>query len=322
MPLKTFSQQIAEHLEFLRSAGLQIEELTINPVRPLRCRAIGDPAGRGEYAYSSKKNLMQNGLVGLSTWCRGPGGDQTFRTYGTDGENVSCSSCTADKIEDPSIWQPPPRNKGSGEKARYLWEQAKESGRSPYLARKGVGAHGLRYLHNQYGCVACVPCRDAGDTIQALQFLNKSGDKRFLGGSSCAGLFHKLAEPVNGEPIAICESYSTAATVQELSGLPTICAFSSGNLPDVAQTLLNLFPASHLYLFADNDRHLEVEGKPNQGRLKALQAQKLNETRVSIAMPDFGDCEPSKEASDWNDLARIRGVEVAKEQIRNCLNKC
>jgi hypothetical protein len=320
MPIKTFSEQIAEHLAFLRSVGLEVDELIINSVRPLRCRAIGDSAGRGEYAYSSKKRSMQNGLVGLSTWCRGPSGDQTFRTYGQDGENVSCSIFS--KKEDSFARQSSPPNKGSGEKARFIWSQAGEIGSSPYLARKGIGAHGLRYLHNQYGCVAVVPCCDPSNTIQALQFLNPSGDKRFLNGSSCAGLFHNLAELIDGRLIGISESYSTSTTCFELSKIPIVCAFSAVNIPAVTKIILEKYSKSPIVIFADNDRHLEAEGKPNQGRLKALQAQKLDETRVSLAVPDFGDCEPSKEASDWNDLARIRGVEVAKEQIRNCLNKC
>jgi hypothetical protein len=34
-----------------------------------------------------------------------------------------------------------------------------------------------------------------------------------------------------------------------------------------------------------------------------------------FSLPDFGDCEPSKEASDWNDLVRLKGADIARDQI-------
>jgi hypothetical protein len=315
MPHKTFAEQVAEHLHFLHTADLAVTELIIDSANPIRCLAIGETAGRGEYAYTTKKNPMQNGLVGLSTWCRGPRGAQTFRTYGQDGD---CKGYRLDppKKEDPISGQP----SSSGNKARFLWDQCAETGRSPYLERKGVGTHGIRFLENQYGCVAVVPCHDATKTIQGLQFINPNGSKRFLKGVSTEGLFHMLAEPINGELVGLAESYSTAATCYELTGVPTVCAFSCGNLSAVTQTILNLFPASHIVIFADNDRHLEHSGKPNQGVLMARQAQKGVETRVSLAVPDFGDCAPAKEATDWNDLVCIKGVEAAREQIAKCLS--
>ncbi len=34
-----------------------------------------------------------------------------------------------------------------------------------------------------------------------------------------------------------------------------------------------------------------------------------------MAKPDFGDLEPSKDASDWNDLVRLKGENEARDQI-------
>ena len=314
--MKTFAEQVAEHLAFLRTAGLEVVELIIDPPIPIRCRALGETMGRGECAYRTQRRSMQKpGIVGLSTWCRGPGGTRTFKTYGSDGDYSPPPS-----INVPLLRQSPEHPK-EHEKARFVWEQASLTGRSLYLERKGVGSHGLRYLQNSYGCVAVVPLRDSSETIQGLQFLNPDGSKRFLKGSNCVGTFHKLAEPMNGRLIGISESYTTSATCFELSHIPIVCAFSSENLSAVTKTILEKYPKSPIVLFADNDRHLEQSGKPNQGVLKGRQAQTLNETRIILAVPDFGDCEPSKEASDFNDLARIRGREEATEQIRKFL-KC
>lgn len=49
--------------------------------------------------------------------------------------------------------------------------------------------------------------------------------------------------------------------------------------------------------------------------LKAQEAQKIDPANISLAIPDFGDFGPSKEASDWNDLLRLIGKDAAKVQI-------
>lgn len=315
MPYQTFMQQVASHIEFLRSNGLDVEALAVD-AGFVRCRAIDESdQRRGEYAYRTQKNpLNKPGLIGLVTWFRGPGGRQsTHSTYGFDGEVEGCS------LVRPLIKKVDPGKAGSSEdvesKARYLWDQAKEAGRSDYLERKGVGSYSIRFLENEYGRVAVIPARDGSGTIRTLQFLNADGAKRFLKGSAWAGLFHKLGEPANGQIIGLSESYVTAASCLELSGIPVVCAFSSGNLPAVAKSLLEMYPASRIMIFADNDRHLEAEGLPNQGTLKAQEAQKTNPSRISLAIPDFCNLGPSKEASDWNDLVRLRGKENARDQI-------
>lgn len=160
-------------------------------------------------------------------------------------------------------------NEEAVKKSQYIWRSlAKESGRSDYLEKKRVGAYGIRFLENKYGLVAVVPARDSGGNIRALEFLNPDGTKRFLTGSSWKGLFHMLFIPVNGKIIGIAESYVTAAICLELVRIPTVCAFSSGNLPAAARSMHAMFPGSSIAIFADNDKHPESKGT-NVGVLKA-----------------------------------------------------
>ena len=42
---------------------------------------------------------------------------------------------------------------------------------------------------------------------------------------------------------------------------------------------------------------------------------------ISLLIPDFGNLEPSKEASDWNDLVRLKGKDEARQQISLKLEK-
>ena len=129
-------------------------------------------------------------------------------------------------------------------------------------------------------------------------------------GAVVEGLFHKLGEPINGQDIGVAESYVTSATCFELSGIPVICAFSSGNLPVVAKDIRSQYPMSRLIIFADNDRHLEK----NVGILAAEKAVVLVGSNSLLAFPEFGAIPASQDASDWNDLVRLVGVEVTRFQ--------
>jgi putative DNA primase/helicase len=328
--MKTYDEQLREHITFLQSNGLDVTELQVSipgKAEYVRCRAIGETTGRGEYCYQTVASVLNNGSYGLSTICRHPGGERSpsFRTYGLppSGDFVN------PQVNSPSFAKPEER-KADGQagrstdeaikKSQYIWRLAKENGRSDYLERKGVGAYGIRFLENEYGRVAVIPARDPVGNILALEFLNPNGGKRFLNGSSWKGLFHMLRLPVNGQLIGIAESYATAATCLELVGIPVVCAFNAGNLSAVARSIHAMFPASPITIFADNDRHLESRGG-NLGVLKAREALNGLGCSVSLSVPDFGDLAPSKEASDWNDLVRLKGADAAKAQIAHAAGK-
>lgn len=121
-----------------------------------------------------------------------------------------------------------------------------------------------------------------------------------------------MAHLVDGMPFGIAESYATAATCYELTGIPIVCAFSCHNLPKVAEILCPLFSASPMIVFADNDRHLQE----NQGVLKANEASLKTQGKVFLAIPDFGDIPASKAATDWNDLVRLKGKDIACYQLQ------
>ncbi len=322
--IKTYDEQIREHIAFLQSNGLHVVELKVSAAgnaEYVRCRAIGETSGRGEYCYQTVGATLNNGTFGLSTICRIPGGERVppFRTNGLPlsanciNPQVDCASFARPEIKkaDDKGRQ---SNEEAEKKSQYIWSLAKESGRSDYLEKKGVGAYGIRFLENKYGRVVVVPARDSGGNIRALEFLNPDGTKRFLTGSSWKGLFHMLRPPVSGQIIGIAESYATAATCLELVRIPVVCAFNSGNLSAVAGSIHAMFPDSSIAVFADNDRHLESKGA-NVGVLKAQEA--LNGLRCScyLLAPDFRSRQPAKDESDWNDLVRVLGSEVAERQL-------
>lgn len=306
----TFAQQVASHLDFLRAKGLAVDELVIDGGF-VRCRAVAENGGRGECVYKTQRNAMARpGMVGLATWCRGPNGQTAkHKTYGLDGEPMEVTPHV--KVVKP---KPVAYNEEVTSRCRMLWDQAKEMGRSDYLERKGVGAYGIRFQETiEYGRSAVVPACDTNDILRALQFLNQDGQKRFVEGSAIAGLFHALQRPANGLILGIAESYATAASCHELSGIPVICAFCSSNLVAVAKQFRARYPDSRIIIFGDDDRHLTERKLENVGRRYAERAAESINNSIS-AFPNFGDVPPSKDASDWNDLARLRGRDEARAQ--------
>lgn len=324
MSILSFEDQITSHLNYLRQNGLDVDELFIG--KEVRCHSIGDQKDkRKEYYYKTFKNPMnKSGYVGIVSCCRVPGGIKPFphRTYGLDGDPNNSSISVRPFLPSHSSTCLDLDNDISD--AWILnWASAKEVGTSDYLISKGVRAYGVRFMENQkYGRVALVPAKDADGALHAIQYLNPNGVKRFPKGSKITGLFHLLGKPNAGQPIGIAESYVTAATCMELTSIPTVCAFNSDNLCNIAVTMRQLYPKNHLVIFADNDRHLTKNVadtvcfcKENIGLFKAVNAcDAVKDT--SLAVPDFLELLPDKNASDWNDLVRLKGQNVAKQQLR------
>lgn len=306
MGYKTYTELVDDHIAFLHSHGLDVEKLEID-AGFIRCRAIGCINGRGELSYKTTRSQMANGLLGLATWCRGTNGAANFQSYGMTGEEkTKPRTVAASEIQRPNL--PDEKYADAARRAYGFWKNSQCKGTSDYLDRKGVGSYGIRFRSSDaYGRVAVVPMLDETGVLWSYQLLNVDGTKRHPKDARTNGLFHCLASPINSEPIGIAESYVTAATCYELTNLPTVCAFNCHNLLAVAKVLRQKFPDSPIVLFADNDRHLAS----NQGMLKAQEA--CNAIGGTLAMPEF-NCEPGKDATDWNDLVRLIGREAAQKQ--------
>lgn len=315
MPYKTYKEQIEEHVAFIRSFGLDVDATTLHVNEPGHKRkCVRFQAGEHRYDYQTNLTKFgddkeESGLCGLMTFVRGPGGNGRLRTYGLQGESSSFAPAVAQLISDTEYEE-------AAKRAYGFWQHCSPLGESEYLKRKGVGAYGIRFhSSDQFGNVAVVPMYDERGRLWNRQLLNSDGTKRMAKDGRTTGLFHKLSTLTNGKTIGIAEGYVTAATCQELSGIPMVCAFSSENLVFVAKILIDLTPSSLILIFADNDRHLPERNLPNKGLEKADEARTIAPNRITIIAPDFGAISPTKDASDWNDLARLLGRDVAKRQM-------
>jgi putative DNA primase/helicase len=217
-------------------------------------------------------------------------------------------------------------------RCRALWDGASDTPPAsgcPYLTRKGVQSHGLRFLPDG---TALVPMRDADGELWSVQrILTKPltdrktgeviGDKLYgprprkdeRVRSRKAGLFHLIDSAGSDVPewpvLLLAEGYATGATLHEATGLPVAVCFDAGNLRHIAQALRERHPAALLLVCGDDDSATEAKGKGNPGRKAAAAAARVANTSTGPAFVCFPDTLPEG-GSDFNDMATAFGLEA------------
>jgi len=194
----------------------------------------------------------------------------------------------------------------------------------PYLANKGVSAYGL--MIDTLGSLTLpkddpegqqwsvkgnllVPIRDIDGQFLGAQSIDASGKKSLPRGCRKQGGHHVIGEVSTSDKILFAEGYATAATLHELTGLPVVVTFDSGNMPGVAQAYREKFPEKNLILAGDNDHSKPIE--KNVGLQKAQEAaQKVGGYTL---LPTF---EKGASGSDWNDLMQSKGKALVSEMIQ------
>lgn len=181
--------------------------------------------------------------------------------------------------------------------AAVRWAAAAPADVHPYLAAKGVRAHGVRI---EAGHTMLVPIRDVEGKLCNLQGIAPDGTKRFMPGARVKGCYHAIGKP-SGR-LVICEGYATGATIHEDTGHAVAVAFNAGNLLAVAKALRAKFPSITLVLAADDD--WKTEGNP--GLTAATEAAKA--VGGLLAVPDFTGLQRGDRDTDFNDSHRLAGM--------------
>jgi putative DNA primase/helicase len=196
-----------------------------------------------------------------------------------------------------------------------LWNAASESGASPYLVKKAVQGHGVRYAAGGW---VLVPMRDAAGELWNVQRIAaekpaQGPDKLFLKGGRKSGLWHCIGNPAEAPALLICEGYATGASVHEATGHPVIVAFDAGNLANVAREIAKAYRPALVMICGDDDRETEARTGRNSGREKAQAA--ADKVRGAVVWPE-GLPEGS---SDFNDMARSVGLDAVRERIETAI---
>jgi putative DNA primase/helicase len=216
------------------------------------------------------------------------------------------------------------KHEAAASQALKLWDQAKDEGRAPYLVRKGIKGHGVRYAK---GGVLLVPMRDAEGRLWNVQACyperlkdRKTGepgtDKLYRAGEGGrkSGLWHMLGSvqtPLHPGALVllIAEGYATGASLHEATGHPVAVAFDAGNLLHVAKEQRRLCPGALIVVCADDDRPTEAKTGKNPGKAGAMRA--AEQVGGVMALPDA----LPEGGKDFNDMHAHAGLDA----VRSCV---
>ncbi len=250
-----------------------------------------------------------------------PGQASAGACVGPDAEQVARDQAERERKRAAEEAQYRERAEQAARDAAHLWDEASDKGASPYLERKGVKGHGVRYLVDG---TLLVPMRKAtGElcNVQRIAPVKPAGnapEKRFLPGGRKTGLLHWIGDPACAAVLLIAEGYATAASVHEATGRPVAVAFDAGNLANVARELRELHPAASILVCADDDRETEARTGKNPGRAGAVTAARavnVEGTPAGIVVPQG----LPEGGTDWNDLAQHAGPEAVRQAIEDAV---
>ena len=175
----------------------------------------------------------------------------------------------------------------------------------PYLAKKGVQAHGARVEADGY---LIVPMRDTTGKLWNIERINPadSKDKKGLYGGRRSGCYFAIGKPQG--VLIVCEGFATGASIHEATNHAVAVAFTAGNLLQVAQALHSKYPKLRLILAADDDAFTDG----NQGITKATEAAQA--VGALLAIPRFSGERGDKD-NDFNDLHQREGLNAVRQCI-------
>ena len=271
---------------------------------------------------------LHNGHLCASFGDHRAGSSQTWRSWedadgtATDHDPEALQRALAERQRERQA-QRQQRHRAAEAQAHALWDACTDEGDHEYLQRKGVGAHGIRFGHDERGPFLAIPMQAVDGNLCNIQRIHGDGqhpDKRFLKGAAKQARFHPIGDISAAPAIWITEGYATGATVHEATSEPVAVAFDAGNLLPVALALAGAYPGARLQFAADNDGWKASENGPNgkpRGNTGIDKARAAAE-RVDglFVAPCFEGLDTRSRPTDWNDLAALAGLDAVRAQLQ------
>jgi hypothetical protein len=169
------------------------------------------------------------------------------------------------------------------------------------LLAKDVGPGPLRLYQDKL----IAPIFNALGELRSIQFINSTGEKRFLPDGQTSECFM----PIEGATdfILICEGVATAISLSEVTGKQVYSAMNSHNLLKVAPIVKRKHPEAKIVICADNDH----SNPKNPGLTSANTAAGL--IGCLVKEPRFDEADVH--LSDWNDFHSTYGAEKLRQAL-------
>ena len=272
----------------IRDCGIAIDSEIIADGQLHRAHVDGDKPGSVNAWYVLHDGDFAAGAFGCNK--RGIAGK-----WRANGKRQPLTQCDRERIEGDRRARTEAQERIYGEAAtraeRILQQATRDASEHGYVTLKGIQAHGVGMNgHN----LLVIPIYSAlTGQLQTVQLIDRNGGKKMLtNGRTKNGCFPFQYVPnfwANAQQkTGIGEGWATCATLAEsLPETAMFCAFSAGNLANVANALRARYPDAEITIFGDND----VSGT---GQRYAAAAASAIGGRVAI---------PPIPGHDWNDYA-------------------
>lgn len=169
-----------------------------------------------------------------------------------------------------------------------------------------------------------IPCFNKDGVLMSLQSISETGFKKFQKGAQIMGGSMSIGKTSANKdlPVIICEGWATGISLNKASGLQTVVAFNSMNLPNIAKNVREAYPQREIIIAADND-YANTAG--NVG-VKAAEkaASSIGNQNVYVIKPEFTDEELTafiskngENPSDFNDMDVFLGEAILFERVEN-----
>lgn len=99
-----------------------------------------------------------------------------------------------------------------------------------------------------------IPLKNKSGVISSLQFINKDGEKAFLGNGNIDGLMNIIDFKSTAKAFLICKDYDNGLSINKWTRFPVFCAFTSENMEFVARIIKEKYRMTPIIFCSDNDR--------------------------------------------------------------------
>jgi len=194
--------------------------------------------------------------------------------------------------------------------ARDTYSHAKPATEHQYLTKKAIHAPNVVRSKGNLLIVPLVDYSLNNPELVNVQTINEQGFKKFTKGGRVTGLCCPIELP-NNEPLTrlyIAEGFSTAVSVNQITGYPVLAAMNANNLAPVAKIARQRWPDIEIIITGDDDYLTERKTGSNPGKDKATNAASM--VRGKTSFPPFTFEQKLAGLTDWNDYEQSLNTKV------------
>lgn len=184
----------------------------------------------------------------------------------------------------------------------------------PYLKEKNISSYGIKESKN--GDIL-IPLKDTEGKHWSNQIIKQNQDSHFQKGGKMGGNFALIgADSLKSlEKLIIAKDYASSATIFEATNIPVAMVGDINNLSSVTQNILKSNPKTSIIIALESD----FNKSNNKEYLKGIEVAK--KFGLKFISPTFTKSELNAKASNFNDLALLRGLKTLKRQISSIFEK-